>query len=54
MKTPEQVATDETALEKNAALVERTSLSGRQAAAEVQFEGPTVPARQQQQPITIV
>ena len=29
---------------RNAALDERTSLSGRQAAAEVQFEGPTVPA----------
>ena len=35
-KTPEQVATAVTALEKNAALDERQNLSGRQTAAEVQ------------------
>ena len=44
IKTPEQVATDGTALETNAALDERPSLSGWQAAAEVQFEGLTIPA----------
>ena len=44
MKTPKQVERDGTTLETNAALDERTSLSGRQAAAEVPFEGQTVPA----------